>query len=671
MMALALLVGAMNIAWAQPVRNGQDVIWARDVAGATITMDGMLDEAVWDQAESIEFNYGEIIATPGSGYQIEGNPLAAEPSDPLRATLFVLRDGNDLWLGVEVQDKSVGGGSLFGSDGLIMSIVDRSQRPESFPVMNDDGSAQTGYSSNGVTNAEFGYYWWNPFDTTDATSMYDDGTLVGSGRPVPGISPNWFGDYGQFPFGNSPRMEVNNDVIDAMTTVDGISNDDTHGEDVGYGMEIRISLNEMGYDMTQAGGDVLPWNIAIADPDYRWPENMDLSFLTRTFWQNKWFNNFNEGKALIYGDPTVTVNSGAVPAVTAPDFTIGSASLYGAPVIDGSLDDDVWNVEPAVQLQYEMQPEEMDTWLPGAYAPYGVHWFRPDINGDGNAAIVVDPSIGEFRFAFEDNTLYLGVNADDAAISGNLAENGRDGVRFIIQRPDSLESDQTWAHKSFEFMIDSTGALQYARDAMGVDAMTPADGITTGLFLKGSSTVADPTDIDEGYQIEVAMDLVEVLGYPDGLGDGQLYITMGFFDGDYLESPGDSYATRTWIGGERTNGAAIYAFLDPNTVIGTATDDRAEVPEGFTLKGNYPNPFNPTTTLNYTLSQAGNVTLFVYDVLGRRVAEQVLGAQAAGEQRVAFDGRNLSSGVYFYRLQVQGADKSAFLSPVGRMVLLK
>lgn len=671
-LCVILFLTAMS-ATAQPVRNGVDVIWARDVAGAAITMDGMLDEDAWDQAETIELEWGEIVAPPGSGYQIDGNPALAEPSDPTMATLHVLRDGNVVWLGVEVSDQSIGGTTaLFDTDGFLMSITDRSQRPESFPVMNDDGSFQANYFSNGVTNAEFYFSWWNPEDTTDAAATYDDGTVIGSGRTIPGGEPTFFGDYGvNFFSGDLERDDDDLAVWDAATMVDGITNDDTHGEDVGYVVEMRIDAGLLGYDMTQSGGDAIPWNFAVNDDDYSWPEDADLSFRSRTFWQNKWLNNFNEGVAYIYGDPSVTVNSGALPEATEPDFTIGSASLYGAPVIDGSLDDDVWNVAPAIALQYEMQPEEMDMWLPGFYPPYGVHWFRPDINSDGRAAVVVDPSVGEYHFAFEGNMLYLGVDADDQAISGFLAENGRDGVRFILQSPDSLDSDQTWHAFTFEFTVDSTGALQYARDAMGEDAMTPAEGITAGVSLKGSSTVADPTDVDEGYQIEVAMDMVEVLGYPDGLGDGQLYLTVTFFDGDILESQEDSYATRTWIGGERTNGASIYAYLDPNTVIGTATDDVADVPTQIELLGNYPNPFNPVTTLRYALPQSGDVTIEVFDVLGRQVAMLTPGAQTAGSHEVRFDAAHLASGVYMYRVRLAQADGTVRSRAQGQMILLK
>jgi hypothetical protein len=69
------------------------------------------------------------------------------------------------------------------------------------------------------------------------------------------------------------------------------------------------------------------------------------------------------------------------------------------------------------------------------------------------------------------------------------------------------------------------------------------------------------------------------------------------------------------------------------------------------LAQNYPNPFNPATTITYELPIASQVTLSVYDVLGREVSVLVNGRKNAGVHEVKFDGVNLPSGVYFYRLQ--------------------
>jgi hypothetical protein len=76
------------------------------------------------------------------------------------------------------------------------------------------------------------------------------------------------------------------------------------------------------------------------------------------------------------------------------------------------------------------------------------------------------------------------------------------------------------------------------------------------------------------------------------------------------------------------------------------------LPEKFELAQNYPNPFNPTTSISYALPQAGNVHLTVFDYLGRDVATLVNEYKEAGYYEASFDASHLSSGIYFYQLQV-------------------
>jgi hypothetical protein len=77
----------------------------------------------------------------------------------------------------------------------------------------------------------------------------------------------------------------------------------------------------------------------------------------------------------------------------------------------------------------------------------------------------------------------------------------------------------------------------------------------------------------------------------------------------------------------------------------------AGAPKQFALEQNYPNPFNPTTTISYQLPVASQVSLKVYDVLGREVMTLVNGEQEAGVYNLSLNGATLSSGIYFYRLQ--------------------
>lgn len=106
--------------------------------------------------------------------------------------------------------------------------------------------------------------------------------------------------------------------------------------------------------------------------------------------------------------------------------------------------------------------------------------------------------------------------------------------------------------------------------------------------------------------------------------------------------------------------------------LATGINRESEVPRSLQLDQNFPNPFNPTTLISYYLpaGQAGlstvsNVTLKVYDILGRVVATLVNGRENPGEHTVTFDAAGLSSGVYFYRLQ------SGNYTEAMKMMLLK
>jgi len=119
--------------------------------------------------------------------------------------------------------------------------------------------------------------------------------------------------------------------------------------------------------------------------------------------------------------------------------------------------------------------------------------------------------------------------------------------------------------------------------------------------------------------------------------------------------------TGNTIWGVRDNGG-ISRYGTPLTGI---TVVGSEIPSSYTVSQNYPNPFNPTTKINFALPKSGLVTLKIYDMLGKEVATLVNEVKNVGTYTVDFNGANLSSGIYFYKVSVNG------FSDVKKMMLIK
>lgn len=112
---------------------------------------------------------------------------------------------------------------------------------------------------------------------------------------------------------------------------------------------------------------------------------------------------------------------------------------------------------------------------------------------------------------------------------------------------------------------------------------------------------------------------------------------------------GPQYWMYTWLGNKEL----------------TDVKGEEQLPLAYDLSQNYPNPFNPSTQIKYAISKAGNVSLKIYDMLGRVVSDLVNQEQQPGNYSVSFDASKLASGVYFYRIE-----SGSFVS-VKKMMLIK
>jgi len=211
----------------------------------------------------------------------------------------------------------------------------------------------------------------------------------------------------------------------------------------------------------------------------------------------------------------------------------------------------------------------------------------------------------------------------------------------------------------------------------GVSAFSPASGAEPTAALD----VYDP--ISDSWDTSMAPMLTGRYHHATGVVDGIIYAFGGFRHGglyppyntvEQYDSKTNSWTQKADLpltlagvstavldgkiylfGGTLTK----HTFTETNTVFEYHPSvDRTDVedeniPTQFTLHQNYPNPFNPTTTFSYALPQSADVTITVYDVLGRSVRILVSGTKPAGTYEVSFDAAGLPSGIYFYRLETR------------------
>jgi hypothetical protein len=112
-------------------------------------------------------------------------------------------------------------------------------------------------------------------------------------------------------------------------------------------------------------------------------------------------------------------------------------------------------------------------------------------------------------------------------------------------------------------------------------------------------------------------------------------------------------------------GCVINGISYGDTTITEVNNSSPKVPLVFALMQNYPNPFNPSTNIKYSIARSGRVELSIFNILGQKVKELVNEEKLSGEYEVVFDGKEFTSGIYFYRLRTNSFTETK------KLILLK
>jgi hypothetical protein len=284
-----------------------------------------------------------------------------------------------------------------------------------------------------------------------------------------------------------------------------------------------------------------------------------------------------------------------------------------------------------------------------AYLPHAVSVAPPNSNSVGDAIATIPVALGE---GMSYQAVANGVLDPSAfAVNPNGVSTAFELIVLPAARTQAQNSDEV------DFRV-----LHGASDAPAVDVRltnggpvlvpnaaytdfsdyisVPAGAYTVDITLPGDANAVVAT-----YEVDVT-----------GLAGGSALLVASGFLSPTDNNNGQSFGVLVVL-------ADGTSFLAP---VSTSIDEgTSALPSQFELKGNYPNPFNPTTNIRYNVPVNTEVQLSVYDMLGRQVAVLVNGAQAPGSYNVSFDATNLSSGVYLYRLQ------AGSFSQTQKMMLVK
>ncbi len=257
--------------------------------------------------------------------------------------------------------------------------------------------------------------------------------------------------------------------------------------------------------------------------------------------------------------------------------------------------------------------------------------FDLDPEGDAGSMTPPEPAGGVTALPFKADVVYMVEpwNTADYLIGTIYKWNG-----------------SSWAENLFDGNMANQGALAYA--AEGDKKLAELSAIKNALGLGDSFTS------------------VGMIAYVAGKNaDGE--VLCAFPDANPI---GNGAALRHYFYADSLGTGMFPTDTDHIRIKSATTAVESDAPmamiQSYRMYQNYPNPFNPQTTIQFDMARPGRVKLHVYDITGRLVRTLVDHKQSAGHHKIEFNAEQLSSGVYFYKLIVDGTEVS-----VHKMVLMK
>lgn len=445
------------------------------------------------------------------------------------------------------------------------------------------------------------------------TEVYDDNTLTSPGVDEEGniYASNVFGGHPVYQY--TPDLDSRTEYIDA---------------DNASGFSRSVQVSEDGLEFYRAAYTshaVMRYEREVITQNFEEPEPVMRGFsaqsLDRDRDGNLWANAGDDGQPanrwLFEAPRAQLIHASADPA---------------AAEVDIYVTDDEGN---------DPNPAEDDPALGGVSFQDATDYL---VFPEGETVQVEFTAPGEDDVVFSEEVTFDDIGESIIVARGDFdADDTGFGLDIIDGRLQSVEADEVDL-EIYHAVTDAPAVDAYAR---GVDQLAEslAFGENTGfqgllpdmyaVDIYGEGSDPDEDEALFSYQFDLEAEATNAL----------TAVATGYLD------PNDD------------NGAAEFDIivvtadgqvLHPRNITSSPAEDDPEIAQEVSLEQNYPNPFNPATNIEFSIPETRDVTLTVYDMLGREVTTLVNDQMSAGTHTVTFDASNLSSGTYIYRLEAGG-----------------
>ncbi len=212
-------------------------------------------------------------------------------------------------------------------------------------------------------------------------------------------------------------------------------------------------------------------------------------------------------------------------------------------------------------------------------------------------------------------------------------------------------------------------------------------GAVQDFAFEGPAIINDTIDVMQGWNLigssSSPVATATITSQPGGIKVSPIFAYAGGYSIADTMRPGQGYWIKVYQSGKlilaqngvNTGTSRIQILsggeVPPSPPVDPFTSSKKVFPEGFALAPNYPNPFNPTSSIVFQLPVASSVTLKVFSLVGEEVLTLVDERLEAGSYETKFDGTRLSTGVYFYRLEAQEVNGNRFFAKTMKMIYLR